>query len=487
MPSSMGYTTVRSGGVIHRLKTLCEIVKQKINERLNPRYDPPPVAIQQSSAVIGVEPMPLQLVLFQEMPKHRLAFPTSSSAPDTAIAWPPADQRTTGSASGFPETQPSQRSYGPLSILQNGASTVPAWTTSLAQSMSSFSPSHSSKTKEEPYSSTTLLQCTCDYNIVINKSVHAAVEDCHGMSTPYNMPGEYVVMSGQQGSYTGTAKHEFKDITLADFRHALGWFSTYFDDTALGPPIRVCQLAHHVDLADETTEEETSWTNPYTLALKTKIDPEPENWGNTRRMLISMGVSCSVDCMKALSGEISRQDGLDEITLEKATAWKPIDAYTEVTAEQPRPQRGFVRRMGSSGWDWSQGSSYKKGSARHFSSFQDQIQAECVDIYVINTQLLSQVHSESNPLIFYEIWFHLPTKRAPELPRVGLTDLVSYDIRKTSIRALRRKFHSRKWKDTWDSLCGAIGIQQIMVNLTMTQAKHLASVIAEINSSEWVR
>lgn len=54
---------------------------------------------------------------------------------------------------------------------------------------------------------------------------------------------------------------------------------------------------------------------------------------------------------KALSGEISRQDGLDEITLEKATAWKPIDAYTEVTAEQPRPQRGFVRRMGSSGWE----------------------------------------------------------------------------------------------------------------------------------------
>ncbi|KAH1486893.1 hypothetical protein KXV92_003445 [Aspergillus fumigatus] len=199
---------------------------------------------------------------------------------------------------------------------------------------------------------------------------------------------------------------------------------------------------------------------------------------------------------KALSGEISRQDGLDEITLEKATAWKPIDAYTEVTAEQPRPQRGFVRRRGSSvsgsiartsKHSWIQGSSYKKGSARHFSSFQDQIQAECVDIYVINTQLLSQVHSESNPLIFYEIWFHLATKRAPELPRVGLTDLVSYDIRKTSIRALRRKFHSRKWKDTWDSHCGAIGIQQIMVNLTMTQAKHLASVIAEINSSEWVR
>ncbi|KAH3130253.1 hypothetical protein KXW80_005855 [Aspergillus fumigatus] len=211
--------------IVRQSKNL-EIVNRQAQELREKRR-----LLSQIRRPVEYMPMPLQLVLFQEMPKHRLAFPTSSSAPDTAIAWPPADQRTTGSASGFPETQPSQRSYGPLSILQNGASTVPAWTTSLAQSMSSFSPSHSSKTKEEPYSSTTLLQCTCDYNIVINKSVHAAVEDCHGMSTPYNMPGEYVVMSGQQGSYTGTAKYEFKDITLADFRHALGWFSTYFDDT----------------------------------------------------------------------------------------------------------------------------------------------------------------------------------------------------------------------------------------------------------------
>jgi hypothetical protein len=28
---------------------------------------------------------------------------------------------------------------------------------------------------------------------VANKSVHAAVEACPGMSTPYNMPGDYVV------------------------------------------------------------------------------------------------------------------------------------------------------------------------------------------------------------------------------------------------------------------------------------------------------
>jgi hypothetical protein len=54
---------------------------------------------------------------------------------------------------------------------------------------------------------------------------------------------------------------------------------------------------------------------------------------------------------KALAGEVSRQDVLDEITLEKSTAWKPIDAYTGVVAEQPRPQRGFVRRLRGSGWE----------------------------------------------------------------------------------------------------------------------------------------
>jgi hypothetical protein len=139
-------------------------------------------------------------------------------------------------------------------------------------------------------------------------------------------------LSGQYGSYTGNAKHEFKDITLADFRHALDWFSTYFNDTvreipssgsvlavqvsspleqnisgrnlftsvavgrdfpstsdvsplsqAPGLPIRVCQLDHRVDLADETSEEETSWTNPYTQILMTEIDLESGNWGKTRR------------------------------------------------------------------------------------------------------------------------------------------------------------------------------------------------------------
>jgi hypothetical protein len=42
-------------------------------------------------------------------------------------------------------------------------------------------------------------------------------------------------------------------------------------------------LDHRVDLADETSEEETSWTNPYTQILMTEIDLESGNWGKTRR------------------------------------------------------------------------------------------------------------------------------------------------------------------------------------------------------------
>ncbi|KAF7122850.1 hypothetical protein CNMCM5793_000960 [Aspergillus hiratsukae] len=285
-----------------RLKNLCEIVKQKIKERLNPRHNTPPVATKQSSAVSELK--------------------------------------------------------------------------------------------------------SADMSELV-RQIHAAVEACHGMTTPYNMLGEYVVMSGQYGSYTGTADHEFKDMTLADFRHALDWFSTYFDDTvreipsggssvlavkvsspleqnssgrnlftsvavdrdfpstsdvsplsqALGFPIRVCQL-DPVDLADETSEEEKNWTNPYTQILMTEIDLESENWGKTRRYLdihgsvllrrldgedldLAMAKHMCSYCLevlkpffeKALSGKISRQEVLDEVTLEKATAWKPIDAYTGDTGD----------------------------------------------------------------------------------------------------------------------------------------------------------
>ncbi|RLM00357.1 hypothetical protein CFD26_100340 [Aspergillus turcosus] len=148
-----------------------------------------------------------------------------------------------------------------------------------------------------------------DWDEITNQSVHAAVGACHGMTIPCNMVGDYVVMSGQHGSYTGTPDHEFIDMTLADFRHVLDWFSTYFDNTvretpsagsvlavkisrpleqrihggelftsvavdrdflsmsdvshlsqALGLPIRVCQLK---SVAKASGEGE-SWTNPYT-------------------------------------------------------------------------------------------------------------------------------------------------------------------------------------------------------------------------------
>ncbi|KAF4188964.1 hypothetical protein CNMCM7927_009634 [Aspergillus lentulus] len=423
-----------------RLKHLCKIVKQKIKARRNPRHNPPPVAIQQSSAVSELKSADilelvrqsknLEVVAQQarELREKRqilglvhggvpdaspagtvprdvrasTGHPTSSYAPDIAISWPAAHQRTTGSASEWGFHFPSFDPYlGPKHGL---LSTIPFV-------------ENKRRTLELDHPLTIYYR---DYDTVINKSVHAAVEACPGMSTSYNMLGEYVVMSGQYGLKTGTADHAFKDMTLADFRHALDWFSTYFDDTvreipsggssvlavkvsspleqnssgrnlftsvaidrdfpstsnvsplsqALGLPIRVCQLDPRADLTDEPSEEETSWTNPYTQILMTEIDPESDNWGNTRRHVdihgsvllrrldeedldLATAEHMCFYCLevlkplfdKALSGEVSRQDVLDEITLEKATEWKPIDAYTRVTGEQQRPQRGFVRRM----------------------------------------------------------------------------------------------------------------------------------------------
>ncbi|RLL95651.1 hypothetical protein CFD26_102472 [Aspergillus turcosus] len=112
--------------------------------------------------------------------------------------------------------------------------------------------------------------------------------------------------------------------------------------------------------------------------------------------------------------------------------------------------------------------------------FQDLIKSESADINAINTHLLSQVHNESIPVIVYEIWLHLAVKHAPELLLRGLTDRISCGVRKASLHALRRKFRSRKWKDTWDSLGGAAGIKEIIDNLPLSEVKRLESVILGI-------
>ncbi|RHZ45462.1 uncharacterized protein CDV56_103721 [Aspergillus thermomutatus] len=112
--------------------------------------------------------------------------------------------------------------------------------------------------------------------------------------------------------------------------------------------------------------------------------------------------------------------------------------------------------------------------------FQDLVTTENGDINAIDTHLLSQVHSESIPATIYEIWFHLAVKHAPELLHNRLTDRISCGVRKASLYALRRKFHSRKWKDTWDSLGGAAGIKEIIDNLAMSEVKRLASAITHI-------
>ncbi|KAF7172544.1 hypothetical protein CNMCM6106_006696 [Aspergillus hiratsukae] len=110
----------------------------------------------------------------------------------------------------------------------------------------------------------------------------------------------------------------------------------------------------------------------------------------------------------------------------------------------------------------------------------DLIKSESADINAINTHLLSQVHNESIPVIVYEIWFHIAVKHAPELLHGGLTDRISCGVRKTSLHALRRRFHSRKWKDTWDLLGGAAGLKEIIDNAPLSDVNRLKTAILAI-------
>ena len=166
-----------------------------------------------------------------------------------------------------------------------------------------------------------------DYDEVINKSLHRAVEACHGMTVPTTMRGNYVVLSGP--AQHSAASH--RDMTLADFRHTLDYFSTYFDDTIrdmpnthstrvlkisnplegvlygretfttvwvdrdfvststisalakalLGYEIRVCQMRGTADEMERQSidAEGCEWENPYAKVLMTDIDPSGERWG----------------------------------------------------------------------------------------------------------------------------------------------------------------------------------------------------------------
>jgi hypothetical protein len=133
-------------------------------------------------------------------------------------------------------------------------------------------------------------------------------------------------------------------------------------------------LEHDTESVDVELEEK-NWTSPFARVLMTNIDLESENWGKTRhgwdldpsvlllredRKDLSLAwakhISCyCLDvltplCERVPSGEIYRQDTLNQITCEKAAAWKLVDASTSITAE-PIPQRGFVRRLGSTRWE----------------------------------------------------------------------------------------------------------------------------------------
>ncbi|KAK2813701.1 hypothetical protein FQN50_000099 [Emmonsiellopsis sp. PD_5] len=109
------------------------------------------------------------------------------------------------------------------------------------------------------------------------------------------------------------------------------------------------------------------------------IDMESENWGKVPEfwdidgnvllqredredldLASARQISCyCLDVLKplferAVSGEISRQDVLEQITPTKAIAWKPVDSSNGlVDIGKPKPQRGFVARIGSARWEYS--------------------------------------------------------------------------------------------------------------------------------------
>ena len=159
----------------------------------------------------------------------------------------------------------------------------------------------------------------------------------------------------------------------------------------------MCQLEHNdLDRATESVDEapEKTWTNRFARVLMTDIDLGSENWGKTRQGLDLDGsvlllrenredlnlawtkrLSCyCLDVLKplferALSGEISRQDVLDEITPQNLIEWKPVDASTGVAAG-PMSRRGFVGNIGSTRWK------YEKQYSRELDIF-DKILEEC--------------------------------------------------------------------------------------------------------------
>ncbi|KAK2734482.1 hypothetical protein FQN55_002652 [Onygenales sp. PD_40] len=462
-----------------RLKSLCKTIKQKIRARLEPRHNPPPVAIHQSSAVSELKSSDMRELTRQSRNRElanregqglrerrqilsvgppeiwyrdlrtlcvmcqtpcarrctRCLATWYCSQRCQSLDWP-AHKLLCSRYRKFLDTCPS-KDYG-LGIWFQRDTCRPKliWAPILCLSQGfhhadfdHFLGHNNGVRFTIPFAENKrrgleldhyLTIWYCDRDEIPNKSILAAVEACHGMTVPYNFRGHYVVMRGQHGSCTGTADHEFPDITLADFRHTLDWFSTGsvfavkiscpleqsiygrelftavdvdpdFPSTsevsplsvALGLPIMVCQLEQDdLDQTGKTPQEasveEQTRMNPYARVLMTDIDMESENWGKApqfwdidgtillqREDREDLDLACArhlcrycLDVLKplferAVSGEISRQNVLEQITPKKAIAWKPVDSSTGVVdIDKPRPRRGFVARMGSARWEY---------------------------------------------------------------------------------------------------------------------------------------
>ncbi|KAK3302829.1 uncharacterized protein B0T15DRAFT_257140 [Chaetomium strumarium] len=177
-----------------------------------------------------------------------------------------------------------------------------------------------------------------DYDEFLNRSAHRTVEACVGMTVPTTLEGHYVVLSGPP---LGGA-NEHGDMTLADFRHILDFWSVYYDETIYSTPrecypqglkicsplerrlyghemftlvwveskygwcststisslsvalvgfaVRVCAVREtEAERQSNTDVEGGDWKNPYAEALLIEIDPSSGEWGKSNSNSIDTG------------------------------------------------------------------------------------------------------------------------------------------------------------------------------------------------------
>ena len=253
-----------------------------------------------------------------------------------------------------------------------------------------------------------------DWDEFPNRSSHHAVGICHGMTSVLGQwNGDLVAISGREYA----APFDTLDVTLADFRHVLDYFSTHGDQTVRETPtatsvqaVRIsCELERKLrghEVFSEVSVQNRFWGsstrsplaemlgvplriytsdrenieygaadllddvlggglhNVYATVLDTSLDSSRESWGKSSKVfegeviiLGDNGEELSLDVVahlcrycvevlqplfrRAISGEISRDDVLKEISPQKLAAWSPSHVSHDEMA-QPAVDFSFV-------------------------------------------------------------------------------------------------------------------------------------------------